>query len=246
MTIFLPEFIRDQAVRLAFSKFGDVISVFKGRHKFNTDVRNGKRHVKIFPAGGDPTILPRKITFHGSIQRDVLFAEKVVLCYRCKTPQMLGENCPAATPTTEDSSMSLAEQSDNTVESAAPVQPESSVKTQLSIESQQTFSPIQEGAEEGDSSMEDGSGSGSDSGSSSESCDENEPGLESSAGPATPSEGSPDLPSRESLSVVQGDQANQQQGSQKPRTVTPSNGDQTIKKPTPISSSKPENQASNN
>ena len=108
VTIFLPEFISDQAVRLAFSKFGDVISVFKGRHKFNTDVRNGKRHVKIFPTGEDPAILPRKITFHGSIQRDVLFAEKVVLCYRCKTRHMLGENCPVATPTTEDSSMSLA------------------------------------------------------------------------------------------------------------------------------------------
>ena len=115
---------------------------------------------------------------------------------------MLGENFPTATPTTEDSSMPLAEQSDATAESAAPVQPEPSVKTQLSTESQQTSSPIQEEAEEGDSSVEDGSGSGSDSGSSSESCDENEPGLDSSAGPVTPLEGSPDLPSRESLSVV--------------------------------------------
>ena len=104
--IFLPEFISDQTVRLAFSNFGDVVSVFKGRHKFNTDTRNGKRHVKIFPAGGDPAILPRKISFHGRIQRDVLFAEKVVLCYRCKTRHMLGENCPVVTPTTEDSSMS--------------------------------------------------------------------------------------------------------------------------------------------
>ena len=80
VTILLPEFISDQAVRLAFSNFGDVVSVFKG----NTDIRNGKRHVKIFPAGEDPAILPRKITFHGRIQRDVLFAEKVALCYRCR------------------------------------------------------------------------------------------------------------------------------------------------------------------
>ena len=149
VTIFLPEFISDQAVRLAFSRFGDVISVFKGRHKFNTDVRNGKRHVKIFPAGEDPAILPRKITFHGRIQRDVLFAEKVVLCYRCKTRHMLGENCPVATPTTEDSSMSLAEQSGATIEGAALVHPESSVKTQPSAGSQQTSSPIQEEAEGG-------------------------------------------------------------------------------------------------
>ena len=112
VTILLPELISDQAVRLAFSNFGDVVSVFKGRHKFNKEIRNGKRHVKIFPAGEDPAILPRKISFHGRIQRDVLFAEKVVLCYRCKTRHMLGENCPVATPTTEDSSMSLAEQSD--------------------------------------------------------------------------------------------------------------------------------------
>ena len=202
--ILLPEFISDQAVRLAFSKFGDIVSVFKGRHKFNTDIRNGKRHLKIFPAGGDPAILPRKISFHGRIQKDVLFAEKVVLCYRCKTRHMLGENCPVVTPTTEDSGMSLAEQSDATVESAAPVQPESSVKTQLSTESQRTSSPIQEEAEEGDSSMEDGSGSDSDSGSSSESDDENGPELESKIGP----ESSPDLPSRENLSAVQGAQVN--------------------------------------
>ena len=130
MTILLPEFISDQAVRLAFSNFGDVVSVFKGRHRFNTDIRNGKRHVKIFPAGEDPAILPRKITFHGRIQRDVLFAEKVVLCYRCKTRHMLGENCPVVTPIAKDSSMSLAEQSDIPGESTAPVQLESSEETQ--------------------------------------------------------------------------------------------------------------------
>ena len=141
VTILLPEFISDQAVRLAFSNFGDVVSVFKG----NTDIRNGKRHVKIFPAGEDPAILPRKITFHGRIQRDVLFAEKVVLCYRCKTRHMLGEDCPVATTITEDSSMSLAEQSDIPGESTAPVQPESSVMTQPSTESQQTSSSTQGG-----------------------------------------------------------------------------------------------------
>ena len=242
--IFLPEFISDQTVRLAFSNFGDVVSVFKGRHKFNTDTRNGKRHVKIFPAGGDPAILPRKISFHGRIQRDVLFAEKVVLCYRCKTRHMLGENCPVVTPTTEDSSMSLAEQSVATVGSAAPVQPESSFKTQISNESQQTSSPIREEAEEGDSFMEDGSGSDSDSGSSSD--DENGPELESKCRPDVPPESSPDLPSRENLSVVQGPQVNQEHDSQKPRTVRPSEENQTKKKTTPISSEKTEEQVSQN
>ena len=36
----------------AFSNFGEVVSVPKGRHKFNRKLRNGKRHVRIFPAGG--------------------------------------------------------------------------------------------------------------------------------------------------------------------------------------------------
>ena len=35
--------------------------------------------LKSSPREGDPAILPRKISFHGSIRRDVLFAEKVVL-----------------------------------------------------------------------------------------------------------------------------------------------------------------------
>ena len=180
----------------------------------------------------DPAILPTKITFHGRIQGDVLFAEKVVLCYRCKTRHMLGENCPVATPTAEDSGMSFAEQSDATVGGAAPVQQESSVEIQPSAESQQTSSPISEGAEEGDSSGEDGSGSGSDSGSTSESDDEDEPDLEPSARPNVPSEDSPDLPSRENLPVIQGAWADQGQGSQKQRADTPSEGEKTITKPT--------------
>ena len=44
-TIFLPEFICDQSVRLAFSYFGDVVSAFKDRHKFDRDIRNGQRQI---------------------------------------------------------------------------------------------------------------------------------------------------------------------------------------------------------
>ena len=51
-------------------------------------------------------ILPRKISFHGSIQK-----EKVVLRYRVKTRHMLGESCPETTPTPEDSGMSFNEES---------------------------------------------------------------------------------------------------------------------------------------
>ena len=111
--------------------------MFKVRHEFNRKIRNGKRHVEIFLAGGDSAILPRKSSFHGRIQRDLLFTEKEVLRYRCKTRHMLGENCPVATPTTEDSGMSLNEQSDTPGENLAPVRPESSVETQPSAESQQ-------------------------------------------------------------------------------------------------------------
>ena len=68
--------------------------------------------------------------------------------------------------------------------------------------------------------------------------------MESSAGPVAPLEGSPDLPSRENLSVVQEAQVNQRQDSQKPRTVSPSKGNQTIKKTTPTNSTKTEKQVS--
>ena len=71
----------------------------------------GIANSKIFPVGGDPVILPRKINFCGSLHRDVFFAEKVILCNSCKTRHMFGENCPVATPTPEDSDISFSEQS---------------------------------------------------------------------------------------------------------------------------------------
>ena len=124
-------------MRPAFSHFGDVLSVFKGRHKFNRKIRNGKRHIRIFPAGGDPAILPRKIVFHGGIRRDVPFAEKVVLRYRCQTRHMLGENCPVASPTPEGSVLSCTEQNETPRDSMTPGKPEPSVENQLSAESRQ-------------------------------------------------------------------------------------------------------------
>ena len=222
VTVFLPELVSDQAVRLAFSNFGEVVTVFKGRHKFNRSVRNGRRHVKIFPAGGDPAILPRKITFHGRIQRDVLFAEKVVLCYRCKTRHMLGENCPVVTPAQEDSSMSVPEQSGVAVGSAALVQRESSNEIQSSTESQQASSPTCEEGEEGVSSGEDGSTSGSDSDSASESHDGDGSDSVPSRGSVAPSDVSPDLPSRENVPVIRGAQADEKQGSHGPEAVSSS------------------------
>ena len=101
-------------------------------------------------------------------------------------------------------------------------------------------------AEEGDSSTEDGSGSDSDSDSSSESGDESESELGSSAGPVAPLEGSPELLSRENLSVIRGARADQRQDSQKPGAVFSSKENQTKKKSTPISSEKSKEQRSQN
>ena len=180
VTILLPEFISDQAVRLAFSNFGEVVSVFKGRHKFNRHIRNGKRHVRIFPTRGDPTILPKKISFYGNIQRDVLFAEKVVLCYRCKTRHMLGENCPVATPTNEDSAISLNKQSDTLSQNQMSIQPDPSAEILPCAESLQQPSTPAEDVAGGDHS-EESSDSDSDSVSDSGSCSDS--GSHSGSGP---------------------------------------------------------------
>ena len=145
VNILLPEFISDQAVRLALSNFGEVVSVFKGRHKFNRSIRNGKRHVRIFPAGGDQAIWPRKISIHGNIQRDVLFTEKVVLCYRCKTRHMFGENCPVITPTQKDFSMSFTERSATPARNPSPRQLDHSAEIVLCVESlQQPSAPTKD------------------------------------------------------------------------------------------------------
>ena len=85
------ELVLSEIERLAFSNFGEVVSVFKDRHEFSRKIRNSKKQVKIFPTGGDPMMLPRKISFHGSIWK-----EKVMLRYSCKTGHMLGESCPEA------------------------------------------------------------------------------------------------------------------------------------------------------
>ena len=206
VTILLPEFISDQAVRLAFSEFGEVISVFKGRHKFNTDIRNGKRHVKIFPAGGDPGTLPRKISFYGRVRRDVLFAEKVVLCYRCKTRHMLGESCPVVAPTSEDFDMSNIEQSEPPRDKLTPEKPDSSVVSQSSTETRGGLSTIEEKTGEDDSSTEE-SGTGSDSGSTSEPSDEDDSELVSSV-PETPLRKPASSSSRKNLVVTQKAQVN--------------------------------------
>ena len=96
LTLFCPECISCPAVELAFSKFGEVDKAFCGKDKFKRNIRNGKRHIRIFPSGGDPRVLPRKITFHDEISRDILHKGKIVNHYRCDTWHALGDGCPIA------------------------------------------------------------------------------------------------------------------------------------------------------
>lgn len=96
MTIFCPEYISCLAVELAFANFGEVQRVYHGTRTFNRNLRNSKRHVRIFPTGGDPTILPRMVTFLDGISREVLYKEKIVDCYRCDTRHALSDGCPEA------------------------------------------------------------------------------------------------------------------------------------------------------
>ena len=124
-----------------------------------------------------------------------------MLCYRCKTRHMFGQNCPVATPISEDSVMSLIEQSDTPRENLVPVKPESSVEIQPFGDSQQESSRIVEEPGGENCSMEE-TGSDSDSGSSSESSDDNDSVLESPPGPEITSEKPYSLLSQENVSVI--------------------------------------------
>ena len=96
VTLFLPEYIRCRTVELAFYNFGEAERVFFGTHKFNMNIRNGRRHIRLFPTGGDLGVLPQKITFSDSISRDALHKGKLVHCYRRGTRHTLEEGCPEA------------------------------------------------------------------------------------------------------------------------------------------------------
>ena len=136
-------------------------------------------------------ILPRKISFHGSIQ-------KVVLCYMWKIWHMLDE----ATPSPENTDMSFIEQSGTPWGNLAPVEPEFSAQICPSRKSQLNSSPLVKEAGRENSSMG-GTSSDSDSGSGSESSADTDSQLESLAVPEIPSEKPSSLPSPENSSVTQ-------------------------------------------
>ena len=93
VTFFLPEYVSGQAVDLLSPILESSCLCLKANTSLIGTIRTVK-DVKIFPAEGNPVMLPRKIIFDDSITRGVLFAEKVVLCYRCKPQHILGETCP--------------------------------------------------------------------------------------------------------------------------------------------------------
>ena len=57
VTLLLPEYIGDQAVDLFSPVFERFMAVYKGRYKFNTNNRNGKRHAKIMLIGDREMLL---------------------------------------------------------------------------------------------------------------------------------------------------------------------------------------------
>ena len=84
ITMNLPGHISPMAVYQVFSNFGEVGLVYYGTHSFNNKIRNGKRHNIMFPSGGDPEILPKKITFIDNMSRDVLHEGQVFHNSLCK------------------------------------------------------------------------------------------------------------------------------------------------------------------
>ena len=77
-----------------------------------------------------------------------------MLCYRCKTRHMLGENCPVAIPTIEDFNMCVIDQSDIGQENLTSVQPQCSAEIPPSGKPQQNSSLLAEVAGGENSSAE--------------------------------------------------------------------------------------------
>ena len=78
-----------------------------------------------------------------AIFREMSFSRK--RCYRCKTRDMLGENCPVMTPTQKDSSMSVTEQSATPSQNQNPAPPDLSAGILLCVESlQQPSAPAKD------------------------------------------------------------------------------------------------------
>ena len=114
-------------------------------------------------------------------KENVLFAEKVVLYYRCKTCHMLGKNFPVITPTQKDSRLSFTERSATPSRNPSPRQLDHSAEILPCVESLQQPSTPTKDVVRGDHSGE-VSDSDSDSESDSESCSDSDLHNESDSG----------------------------------------------------------------
>ena len=125
--------------------------------------------------------------------------EKVVLCYRCKTRIMLGENCNVVIPTTEDSGMYFTEQIGTPPPNQNPVQPDRSAEIHPCAVFPQKSSALSKEMD-GDISSGKDSESDSDSELDSDSCSNSGSRSESGSGSVVPSKEYPVQPSEETLS----------------------------------------------
>ena len=82
VTIFLPELISDQAVRLVFSNFGESVSVFKDRHELNRKIRNGKNMLKSSPRGEIQPYCQGKF-LSMVVSKEMSFSQKRWCCATC-------------------------------------------------------------------------------------------------------------------------------------------------------------------
>ena len=120
---------------------------------------------------------------------------------------MLGENFPVASPTNEDSGMTLEEQSDNLSQNQNPIQPDPSAEILPCVKSLQQPSTTTEDVAGGDHSGE-SSDSSSDAVSESGPCFDSGSHSESVSGSVASLGDSPITPSKETLSETPKDQTN--------------------------------------
>ena len=94
--MFLPTAISDTAVHLAFCDTGTVHQVFAGTYEKDFhEIQNGKHHIRLTPYVKNE--IPHQICFEGQNREFIVYwAEKEVLCKKCKTVHMLKISCEDA------------------------------------------------------------------------------------------------------------------------------------------------------
>ena len=201
MTILLPEFISDQAMRLALSNLDKVDTNLIDPSETGKDMLKSSllEDIQRYCQGNFLSM---------TISREMSFSpEKVVLCYRYKTRHMLDENCPVITPAQKDSSMSFTERSATPSRNPSSRQLDHSAEILPCLESlQQPSAPTKDVVREDRSGEV--SDSDSDSESDSESCSKSDSHNEFNSGSEHSSEKFASHPSKETSSEIAKDQTN--------------------------------------